>query len=51
MDRISKDVNEVLSSRGRSPVPSPVDNRTLYYEYWSPPESDIWLIELPVEPQ
>ena len=36
--------------RGFRVVPSP-DDRTLYYTFSPRAESDIWLIELPDEPQ
>ena len=42
---------EVLAERGvEVVVPSPND-RTLYYGFAPRQESDIWLIELPDEPQ
>ncbi len=49
VDRVSGEVREVLPE-GRNPTPSP-DDRFIYYQLGSPPESDIWLIELPYDPQ
>ena len=53
VDRLSREVREVLPAGDGhvfNPVLSP-DNRTLYYEYQAPRESDIWMIELPDDPQ
>ena len=51
MDRVSKENWEVLQGPGvLGIVPSP-DDSTLYYTFRPPPESDIWLIELPDDPQ
>ena len=47
VDRVSKQVWEVLPGPGLGGVvPSPEDD-TLYYNFFPPQESDIWLIELP----
>ncbi len=54
VDRVTKDVQEVLAQPPEDvflPVPSPDNNRTLYYVLRPPVESDIWLIELPDDPQ
>ena len=51
VDRVSKEVWEVLPGPGLGGVvPSPNDS-TLYYVFGPPEESDIWLIELPDDPQ
>ena len=51
VDRVSKQVWRVFQEPGLSwVVPSP-DDSTLYYTFSPPQESDIWLIELPDEPQ
>ena len=51
VDRESKAVWDVMPGPGLSwVVPSPDDSK-LYYVAAPPPESDIWLIELPDEPQ
>ena len=51
VDRVSKEIWEVLPGPGLGyMVPSP-DDRSLYYQFSPPPEADIWLIELPDEPQ
>ncbi len=52
VDQTSKQVKEVLWGPGAVlyPVPSPND-RTLYYVSVPPVEADIWLIELPDDPQ
>ena len=51
VDRVTKNVWEVLPGPGVDwVVPSP-DGNTLYYVFAPPPVSDIWLIELPDEPQ
>ena len=51
VDRVSEVQWEVLPGPGSGGVvPSPDDNRTLYYSFSPPPESDIWLIELPDDP-
>ena len=52
VDRVSKEVWEVLPGPGVSSgiVPSPSDD-TLYYSFTPPVEADIYLIELPDDPQ
>ncbi len=53
VDRLTKEVREVLSLDGGDlllPAPS-TDKRSLYYVFEPPTQSDIWLIELPDEPQ
>ena len=51
VDRVSKQNWEVLPGPGLGGVvPSPNDN-TLYYTFTPPIETEIWLIELPDDPQ
>ena len=51
VDRVSKEVWKVLPGPGVGiVVPSPNDD-TLYYSFTPSTEVDIWLIELPDEPQ
>ena len=47
LDRITKEIREVLPGPGPAlPMPSS-DDRTIYYRYTPPTETDIWLITIP----
>ena len=51
VDRVSKEVWDVLPGPDLGQVVPSLDDSALYYVFTPPPEADIWLIELPDEPQ